>query len=290
VIRLYKDSDYLEFDWIVGPIPVKSGNGLEVISLFDSNLKSDATFYTDSNGRQTLRRKRGFREAWKITTTESVASNYHPITSWIFIRDNEKDLQLTLLTDRSQGGSSINDGSIELMVHRRLLFDDDLGMGEALNEPGVDGRGLIVRGKHILLIGDIKKSVRQMKSLSKIIALNPILTFYESKINSTVNGMHFIGIQDQLPENIHLMTLEAWDDRVLIRLENIFETNEDASVSQVSLNKLFSAFEIIDAKEMTLSANQEIRSAESKRFKWNSKSEASSATFYDLNQISKHSF
>ena len=51
------------------------------------------------------------------------------------------------MTDRSQGGSSLAEGEIELMVHRRLLYDDSLGVGEALNETGSDGNGLVVRGR-----------------------------------------------------------------------------------------------------------------------------------------------
>lgn len=46
--------------------------------------------------------------------TEPVSSNYYPINSRIFISDNEK--QLTILTDRSHGGSSLKDGQIEIMV------------------------------------------------------------------------------------------------------------------------------------------------------------------------------
>lgn len=48
---------------------------------------------------------------WK--TTEPVAGNYYPVTNKIFIKDAKT--QLTVLTDRSEGGSA-TDGSIELMV------------------------------------------------------------------------------------------------------------------------------------------------------------------------------
>jgi lysosomal alpha-mannosidase len=53
--------------------------------------------------------------------------------------------------DRSEGGASIHDGSIEIMVHRRTLHSDNLGMGEPLNEIAF-GQGLVVRGKHFLIL------------------------------------------------------------------------------------------------------------------------------------------
>ena len=53
-----------------------------------------------------------------------------------------------MVTDRAQGGSSLRDGQIEAMIHRRLLHDDAFGVGEALNETAFGGLGLVARGKH----------------------------------------------------------------------------------------------------------------------------------------------
>uniref|UniRef100_A0A4W3IN81 Lysosomal alpha-mannosidase-like n=1 Tax=Callorhinchus milii TaxID=7868 RepID=A0A4W3IN81_CALMI len=71
--------------------------------------------------------RRDYRPTWHFNQTEPVAGNYYPVNTRIFIRDGK--FQLSVLTDRSQGGSSIEDGSLELMVHRRLIFDDGRGWG-----------------------------------------------------------------------------------------------------------------------------------------------------------------
>ncbi|UYV68492.1 MAN2B1 [Cordylochernes scorpioides] len=56
VIRLYNNSQLLELDWVVGPIPVGDGVGKEVVTRFDSNLLNNGVFYTDLNGREVLNR------------------------------------------------------------------------------------------------------------------------------------------------------------------------------------------------------------------------------------------
>lgn len=139
VIRLYRNYNYVEFDWVIGPLPTgkfPNEHGIEVITRYETTLQNKNMFYTDANGRETIRRTRDFRPTWELQTGQPVASNYYPVTSWLFLRDLAKDLQMTILTDRSQGGSSMMDGTLELMLHRRLLFDDAYGMEEALNEPG----------------------------------------------------------------------------------------------------------------------------------------------------------
>ena len=50
-------------------------------------------------------RNRGQRE-------ELVSASFYPVTTSIFIQDNQTDL--SVLTDRSQGGTSLGDGEVSL--------------------------------------------------------------------------------------------------------------------------------------------------------------------------------
>jgi lysosomal alpha-mannosidase len=114
VVRVYKTENFVEFEWLVGSIPIDDNIGKEIVSRFFTVMKTDGVFYTDSNGREMLKRKRNFRETWKANIKEAVAGNYYPINTKIAIED--KVHRLAILTDRAQGGASIYDGTVELMV------------------------------------------------------------------------------------------------------------------------------------------------------------------------------
>ncbi|XP_017492694.1 PREDICTED: lysosomal alpha-mannosidase-like, partial [Rhagoletis zephyria] len=145
--------DVLEFEWIVGPIPVAVDHiGKELVTRYVTDLNSGNRFKTDANARQLLTRQVDFRPSWKLEVTEPVSGNYYPVNSMIVLEDAQKKLSMAVLVDRSQGGTSMAPGVAELMLHRRLLHDDGKGVGEPLSEPGVDGRGLVVRGRHQVVI------------------------------------------------------------------------------------------------------------------------------------------
>lgn len=55
---------------------------------------------------------RNRRPTWDLSVTEPVSGNYYPVNSRIFLRDATTGDQLTVLTDRSQGGSSLKDGEV----------------------------------------------------------------------------------------------------------------------------------------------------------------------------------
>lgn len=107
---LLKTNDFLSRDNV----------GKEVISKFTSDLKTDGIFYTDSNGREILQRKRDYRPTWTVNISEPVSANYYPVTSRIVVRDAEKK-EVAVLTDRAQGGTSMKDGEIELMVSSTII-------------------------------------------------------------------------------------------------------------------------------------------------------------------------
>ncbi|XLT37004.1 hypothetical protein HN873_068296, partial [Arachis hypogaea] len=57
---------------------------------------------------------RDYRKDWKLQVNQLVAGNYYPINLGIYLKDKSKEL--SILVDRSVGGSSIKDGQLELIV------------------------------------------------------------------------------------------------------------------------------------------------------------------------------
>jgi lysosomal alpha-mannosidase len=119
VIRLWNGSTTVEADWTVGPIDMDDFQGKEVIARYSTGWASNATWYTDSNCREMQTRIRNYRPTWSLNVTEPVSGNYFPVNCGIQLNDETSGHTLTVVTDRSQGGSSMQDGALELMVHRR---------------------------------------------------------------------------------------------------------------------------------------------------------------------------
>lgn len=59
-------------------------------------------------------RKRNSRPTFEYTDEEPQAGNYYPVPSKIVLTDGNK--KFSILNDRGQGGSSLDDGDVELMV------------------------------------------------------------------------------------------------------------------------------------------------------------------------------
>ena len=65
-------------------------------------------------------RMRNHRESWNLTVTDPISGNFYPMTSGAHITDGSTTL--ALVTDRAQGVASLEDGQLEVMVHRQAHF------------------------------------------------------------------------------------------------------------------------------------------------------------------------
>ena len=97
---------------------------------------------------------------------------------------------MTVHNDRAQGGSSLRDGEIELMQNRRLFYDDNKGVNEALNETDSLGRGIRVPAKYFVNFVDLKSETSPQRGFqSKLDSpLIPVLVrevehSYDSNLN-----------------------------------------------------------------------------------------------------------
>ncbi|WCJ28982.1 Alpha-mannosidase [Euphorbia peplus] len=274
-IRLYKDKEHAEFEFTIGPIPVDDGVGKEVITQMTTKMVTKKVFYTDSNGRDFLERIRDHRADWNLSVNQPQAGNYYPINLGMYIADKESEL--SVLVDRAVGGASIADGQLELMLHRRMLADDGRGVEETLLEDVcVDNKceGLTARGKYYVSIDKLGSGSSWRRTTGQEIYSPLLLAFAHEKEETWKTSYVTEGTAMDpgysLPLNVALITLQELDDGcVLVRLAHLYEGDEDATHSKpakVELKKMFPGKEIKDAKEMSLSANQE--KSGMKKMKW----------------------
>ncbi|VDP01944.1 unnamed protein product [Schistosoma margrebowiei] len=155
IVRLYHNGE-LEVEWTIGPFP-SDMIGRETIIRYtidgnDVQYRDTGEFFTDSSGRRLIKRLRNRRDDWSLPIQydeiQNITGNYYPIVNRIMIKNillewlNEKiPFGLAIYTDRSHGGTSLNDGELELMLHRQTVYDDNLGVNEPLMELGLDNKG-----------------------------------------------------------------------------------------------------------------------------------------------------
>jgi lysosomal alpha-mannosidase len=160
------------------------------------------------------------------------------------------------------------------MLHRRTLYDDALGVGEPLNEKAFD-EGLVVRGKHFLIVESPSSSALYHRVGSQQLYMHPLSTYALPHLSyanySATYRQTWSALTNDLPLNVHLLTFDQIDvKQYLIRVEHYFEVNEDDTYSlsvTIDLQKLFEIQGIIsDIVELTLGGNLAL--ADMNRLEW----------------------
>jgi hypothetical protein len=293
VTRILHGVPYIEIEYEVGPIPSNDSRGREIVTRYNTMVNNDATFYTDSNGREFVERRRNHRPTWDLTVYEPVAGNYYPVNAAMYVEDS--DTAFAVVTDRTQGGASIQDGTVELMVHRRTLVDDWRGVAEPINETDTGitpcppwgnatriGNGLVIRGTHRIIVSGADGKERKGGAVLARAAMDeafadPLIfvSSVSSKENVPFKATEFSGLKDSLPKNVMLITKRRLDDEsaltFLVRLGHQYGLGEDPELSkpvQVDLQCLFPGQSIAHVHEVTLSGNLAISTWQDERLDW----------------------
>ena len=326
VTRIKADSPFIEVEWTAGPIPIATpwvpptpqgvchikaspdgeqagefaseGNcfGKEVIMKISTGIQSDKTFYTDSNGREMMKRvynKRGPSYP-PLQVNEPIAGNYYPVNSMISIDDGKASV--AVVVDTTVGGASLQDGAIELMVHRRIQVDDSRGVQEPLNEtmcgcndihavPGSMGEnghegdggchcaGLTMRGKYGVIVDTLENTNALRRQLIETLNFAPTLAFSDGAKKPKMPT--YSSISAALPANVKLLTITNNyaadnDNQVLLRLGHLYSVGEHATLSKpanVELSTIFSkaGLKVTEAVEMSLTGNREVIAMDAER-------------------------
>ena len=260
-VRLTEGSPVIEFDYTIGPVPIADAVGKEIITRFNTGIRSQSTFFTDSNGREFQQRKKDYRPTWNYTVTEPVSGNYYPMTTAVRLEDDQ--WSLAILTDRAQGVTSMTDGSIEICLHRRV-FNSFV----PLNETGDDGRGLVISGRHSILLNPPQLQADAIRALqSQIYTPSHIELAAVTMTADQYIATHEIEdsyLQSPLPNNVDLVTLTVHNNNkstLLIRLAHLFAVNDQSDLAKpvtVDLSQLFKR-NLISLEEVSLTANQPIQ-------------------------------
>ena len=234
LVRMLPDSTTVEWEVQLHSIPVETikRKGKEVVVNWSvSTFDNDYTFYTDSNGLEMQKRVLNQRPDFTLTTDEIASSNYYPINSAIAIRRKSDNTQLTVMNDRSQGGSVLSTGSVEIMQNRRLMFEDGRGVGENLNETNENGVGIQVNTRYFLQIFD--RSTRKSEQRQVQLAVDEPLQYFMAPAETDEISQSDAQPSAKVPDfdgdlKIHLLPLAK--NQILIRMENLSDLFDNEPV------------------------------------------------------------
>lgn len=125
VVRLYNlpGVEGLSLD-ISSLVDIRDYVNKELALRIHTDIDSQGIFFTDLNGFQVQPR----RYLKKLP----LQANFYPMPVMAYIQDAHK--RLTLHTAQALGVSSLKDGQLEVILDRRLMQDDNRGLGQGLKD------------------------------------------------------------------------------------------------------------------------------------------------------------
>ncbi|VTJ64963.1 Hypothetical predicted protein [Marmota monax] len=177
----------------------------EIAMRISSEINSQNRFYTDLNGYQIQPR---------MTLSKlPLQANVYPMTTMAYIQDAKN--RLTLLSAQSSGVSSLKSGDIEVIMDRRLMQDDNRGLGQGVTDNKITANlfRILLEERSGVDMEEEKKSPVSFPSLLSHITssfLNHPVFVMTAKVKVSSELLsEFSPLVSSLPCDIHLVNLRT---------------------------------------------------------------------------------
>ena len=129
------------------------------------------------------------------------------------------------MNDRSQGGSSLFNGQIELMQHRRIPADDSRGMGQWMDEKDANGNGIRVPATYYLQLFN-RADTKPMQRIVQQKVDNPAQYFFNFNITKVADRSQQGDLREQLinsniVDSMRLTYFPLDSESILLRIINL---------------------------------------------------------------------
>lgn len=218
-------------------------------------------FFTD-NGLE-MRRRQIDAESWP---SQVIESNYMPIINSAVIGD--ADRQLAVISTQPHGACSLGAGELEVMLQRRTMQDDNMGMNQPMDEqsPFV--------ARFALLLGNVGDVDGPRHALAQR-ANYPLVALVGERSDEVAAGpTRTSPIKGALPESIHLASYMqrragGADQDIVVRLAHLWERDiPGAQEETVAFDDIFAAADGRRVVPRSLTLNQSRAGAQGRRMQW----------------------
>ncbi|XP_032942474.1 alpha-mannosidase 2 isoform X1 [Catharus ustulatus] len=267
-MRLYKvqglEGQSVEVSNIVD---IRGEYNRELAMRISSDINSQNRFYTDLNGYQIQPR---------VTLSKlPLQANIYPMTTMAYIQD--VGVRLTLHSAQSLGVASLKNGQLEVIMDRRLMQDDNRGLGQGVQDNKITANvfRLLLERRYGTDGNEEKAPVSFPSLLSHMTSLFlnhpviPMTTNGDSGVPELTNT--FSPLMSSMPCDMHIVNLRTIqakvdtkpsDEAALILHRKGFDcrfSNRDIGLlcsttqGKIKVNKLFSKFRVESITPTSLS-------------------------------------
>ncbi|KAJ7423563.1 alpha-mannosidase 2 isoform X3 [Pitangus sulphuratus] len=248
-------------------VDIRGEYNRELAMRISSDINSRNRFYTDLNGYQIQPR---------LTMSKlPLQANIYPMTTMAYIQD--VGVRLTLHSAQSLGVASLKNGQLEVIMDRRLMQDDNRGLGQGVQDNKITANifRLLLERRHGTDVNEEKAPVSFPSLLSHLTSLFlnhpviPMTTNAESGVPEVMNI--FSPLMLSMPCDMHIVNLrtiqskvdtEPSDEAALILHRKGFDcrfSNRDMGLlcsttqGKIKVHKLFNEFRVESLTPTSLS-------------------------------------